>query len=199
MGLFRNSCLFSWHSLLSGYIIAVSLREQTYGYWSEGKSRGWGQLGSLGWSRTHYFKYSSEYRLYLQDLLCGTGNSAQGHVGGGTGGSLWENGYKYTCGWIPSLLTWNYHKLLVNWLYPNTKQKASLKVTAAPCYTERVMGTSLVVEWLELGAPTAGGTHSVSDQGTKIPHPRRSWPKDKEMLMMRGKATEREREWEWGV
>lgn len=56
------------------------------------------------------------------------------------------------------------------------------------------MGTSLVVEWLELGAPTAGGMHSVSDQGTKIPHPRRSWPKDKEMLMMWGKATERERE-----
>ena len=53
------------------------------------------------------------------------------------------------------------------------------------------MGTSLVVEWLGLGAPTAGGMCSVPDRESKIPHPRRSWPKDKEMMMMWGKATER--------
>ena len=56
------------------------------------------------------------------------------------------------------------------------------------------MGTSVVVEWSGLGAPTAGAVCSVPDQGPKVPHPRRPWPKDKEMMMMWGKATERERE-----
>ena len=31
-------------------------------------------------------------------------------------------------------------------------------------------GTSLVVQWLRLCAPTAGGTISIPGQGTKIPH-----------------------------
>ena len=34
--------------------------------------------------------------------------------------SLGENGYIHMYDWVPSLLTWNYHKI-VNWLYPNTK------------------------------------------------------------------------------
>ena len=37
-------------------------------------------------------------------------------------GSLGENGYMYTYGWVPLLSTWNYHKI-VNWLYPNTIEK----------------------------------------------------------------------------
>lgn len=49
------------------------------------------------------------------------------------------------------------------------------------------------------GAPTAGGMCSVPDRGIKVPHPRWPWPKDKEMMMMWGKATEREREWERGL
>ena len=38
--------------------------------------------------------------------------------------SGWDRGFeeKYMCmyGWVPSLLTWNYHSI-VNWLHPNTK------------------------------------------------------------------------------
>ena len=33
-----------------------------------------------------------------------------------------------------------------------------------------VVGTSLVVQWLRLGASTAGGMGSIPGQGTKIPH-----------------------------
>ena len=36
--------------------------------------------------------------------------------------SLGESGYMYMYGWVPSLITWNYHNI-VNWLYPNTKNK----------------------------------------------------------------------------
>ena len=32
------------------------------------------------------------------------------------------------------------------------------------------MGTSLVVQWLRLHVPTAGGMGSILGQGTKIPH-----------------------------
>ena len=35
---------------------------------------------------------------------------------------------------------------------------------------KRKRGTSLVVRWLRLCAPTAGGTGSISGGGTKIPH-----------------------------
>ena len=31
-------------------------------------------------------------------------------------------------------------------------------------------GTSLVVQWLRLCAPNAGGTGSIPGQGTEIPH-----------------------------
>ena len=37
----------------------------------------------------------------------------------GLGGSLGENGYLYSFGWVPSLFTYNYHNS--NWLYPNIK------------------------------------------------------------------------------
>ena len=37
-------------------------------------------------------------------------------------GSLGENGYMYTYGWVPLLSTWNYHNI-VNRLYPNIKLK----------------------------------------------------------------------------
>ena len=37
-------------------------------------------------------------------------------------GRLGEDGYMYMYGWVPWLFTWNYHNI-VNWLYPNTKQK----------------------------------------------------------------------------
>ena len=37
-------------------------------------------------------------------------------------GSLGENGYMYTYGWVPSLFTRNYHNI-VSRLYPNTKQQ----------------------------------------------------------------------------
>ena len=40
----------------------------------------------------------------------------------GWDGDLGENGYMYMYGWVFSLSTWNYHNV-VNWLYPNTKQK----------------------------------------------------------------------------
>ena len=32
------------------------------------------------------------------------------------------------------------------------------------------MGTSLAIQWLGLSASNAGGTDSISSQGTKIPH-----------------------------
>ena len=32
-------------------------------------------------------------------------------------GCLGENGYMYMYDWVPSLFTWNYHRI-VNWLYP---------------------------------------------------------------------------------
>ena len=40
--------------------------------------------------------------------------------------SLGENVYMDMYGWVPSLFTWNYHKI-VNWLYPNTKRFRCLK------------------------------------------------------------------------
>ena len=33
-----------------------------------------------------------------------------------------------------------------------------------------VVGTSLVVQWLRLCAPNAGGVGSIPGKGTKIPH-----------------------------
>ena len=36
---------------------------------------------------------------------------------------------------------------------------------------KKFIGTFLVVQWLRLCAPTAGGTSSITGQGTKIPLP----------------------------
>ena len=33
---------------------------------------------------------------------------------------IYQNGYMYMNGWVPSLFTWNYHNI-VHWLYSNTK------------------------------------------------------------------------------
>ena len=41
-----------------------------------------------------------------------------------------------------------------------------------------IAGTSLVVQWLRLRASIAGGTGSIPDWGTKIPHV--MWPKTKQ-------------------
>ena len=41
-------------------------------------------------------------------------------------GSLSENGYMHSYGWVPSLFTWN-HGSIVNWLFPNTKLKVNKK------------------------------------------------------------------------
>ena len=40
------------------------------------------------------------------------------------GGEFGRNGYMYMYGWVPLLLTWNYHNI-VNWLYSNTKFEQS--------------------------------------------------------------------------
>ena len=41
-------------------------------------------------------------------------------------GGLGENGYMYMYDWVPSLFTWNYHKV-GNQLYPKTKYKIEKK------------------------------------------------------------------------
>jgi len=41
-------------------------------------------------------------------------------------GSLGENGYIYTYGWVPLLSTWNYHNI-VHWLCPNAKLNVKKK------------------------------------------------------------------------
>ena len=50
--------------------------------------------------------------------------------------------------------------LFVNWLYSNTKQKVFF-------LKSKVGGTSLVVQWLRLSAPNAGGPGSNPGQGTR--------------------------------
>ena len=47
------------------------------------------------------------------------------------------------------------------------------------CVKYQWRGTSLVVQWLRLCAPNAGGTGSIPGQGTKIPHATRHSPKEK--------------------
>ena len=41
-------------------------------------------------------------------------------------GSLGENGYMHMYGWVPSLLTWNYHNMLIGYT-PKHNKKFSLK------------------------------------------------------------------------
>ena len=65
--------------------------------------------------------------LYLKwitnkDLLYSTGKSAQCHVAAYKGGGFGENGCMCMFGWVSSVFTWNYHKI-VNRLYPNKKLK----------------------------------------------------------------------------
>ena len=50
--------------------------------------------------------------------------------------------------------------------------RQTLSVTLILC-----VGSSLMVQWLRLGAASAGGTGSIPGQGTKIPHAKR--PKGK--------------------
>ena len=67
-----------------------------------------------------------EFGRYLYTLLClkwrtnkallqSTWNSAQCYVAAWKGGEFGEDGYMYVYGWVPLLLTWNYHNI-VNWL-----------------------------------------------------------------------------------
>ena len=49
-------------------------------------------------------------------VLYSTGNSAQCYVAAWKGGVLGENGYMLIYDWIPSLLTWNYHNIVI-WLF----------------------------------------------------------------------------------
>ena len=55
-----------------------------------------------------------------KDLLYSTGNSAQCHVAAGMGTEFGDNGDMDMYGWVPLVLTWNYHTI-ANQLYPNTK------------------------------------------------------------------------------
>ena len=72
--------------------------------------------------------------LYLKwvtnkDLLYSTGNSVQCYVAAQMeAGGLGENGYMYMYDWVPSLFTWNYHKV-GNQLYPKTKYKIQKNVS----------------------------------------------------------------------
>ena len=52
------------------------------------------------------------------------------------------------------------------------KKEASSKVLV-------IFGTSLAVQWLRLHTPSAGGTGSIPDQGTKILHAARRDQKKK--------------------
>ena len=54
-------------------------------------------------------------------------------------GSLAENGYMYTYGWVPLLFTWNYCNI-VSRLYPNTK----LKVKRKRLHTPTAGGSGLI-------------------------------------------------------
>ena len=47
-----------------------------------------------------------------KDVLYSTGNSSQCYVEAWVRRSLGENGYVYMYGWVPSLLTWNYHNIV---------------------------------------------------------------------------------------
>lgn len=84
--------------------------------------------GVGGWvrGRVREFEMVMYTQLYLKwitnkDLLYSTWNSAQSYeavwMGVGFGGE-WIQIYIY--GWVPLLLTWNYHNI-DNQLYPNTK------------------------------------------------------------------------------
>ena len=48
--------------------------------------------------------------------------------------------------------------------------------------TQVIHGTSLVVQWLRLHIPHAGGTGSIPSRGTKIPHAKRRGRKKKKGL-----------------
>ena len=48
-------------------------------------------------------------------------------------GGLWENGYMYMYGWVPSLFTWNYHNILIGYIsIQNTKLKKITVVSHLP-------------------------------------------------------------------
>ena len=49
-------------------------------------------------------------------------------------------------------------------------------VTIKNIYLKAYTGISLVVQWLRLCLPNAGGVGSIPGQGAKIPHA--SWPKN---------------------
>ena len=46
------------------------------------------------------------------------------------------------------------------------------------------LGLPLVVQWLRLQAPNAGGTGLIPDQGIKIPHTTQCGPKKKNLLFI---------------
>ena len=47
-----------------------------------------------------------------------------------------------------------------------------------------ILGTSLVIQWLRLQAPNAGGTGLTPDQGIKIPHTTQCGSKKKNPLFI---------------
>ena len=51
-------------------------------------------------------------------------------------------------------------------------------------------GTSLVVQWVRLGASTTGGTSSIPGQGTKIPHA--MWQGQKKKIKIRARSASKE-------
>ena len=55
-------------------------------------------------------------------------------------------------------------------------------------FTKTPVGTSLVVQWLQLCPSNAGGTGSIPGQGTKIPH-NEMWQKKKRKKERKKKAS----------
>ena len=62
------------------------------------------------------------FKMDNKDLLYGTGNSAQCYVAARMEGSLGENGYLYTYGWVPLLFTWNHLNIVNQYQFSSVAQ-----------------------------------------------------------------------------
>ena len=58
----------------------------------------------------------------------------------------------------------------ISWTLPKLKAFAPQKISRKGKETHKIVGTSLVFQWLQFHASTAGGMGSIPGQGTEIPH-----------------------------
>ena len=77
-------------------------------------------VGKDSWDIWHYYVHTAAFEVDSQQGSVYSTETSKCYVAAWVGGVLGENGYICMYGWVPLLVTGNYHNI-AKWLYSNAQ------------------------------------------------------------------------------